>query len=113
MFKRLLMIPIVILLFTALLNAQEFASVKRITDGDTLVLTNDERVRLIGIDAPESRPKPRAKQQAGMEGRNEKTIIQMGKESTKFVKTLVKPSDDVKVENLLHTLGAQKRGCRQ
>ncbi len=80
------------------MNAQDSATVKRVTDGDTLVLTNDERVRLIGIDAPESRPNPRAKKQAGAEGKDEKTILQMGKESTKFVKTLVKPGDEVKLE---------------
>ena len=31
----------------------EPATVSRVIDGDTLVLTNGERVRLIGIDAPE------------------------------------------------------------
>ncbi len=68
------------------MNAQDSATVKRVTDGDTLVLTNDERVRLIGIDAPESRPNPRAKKQAGAEGKDEKTILQMGTESTKLSK---------------------------
>lgn len=81
-------------MLAALLHTQELATIKRITDGDTLVLTNDERVRLIGIDAPENRPNPRAKKQAGAEGKDEKTIIQMGKESTKFVKTLIKPGDE-------------------
>lgn len=91
-------LPIFIFLLAALLNAQDFATIKRVTDGNTLVLSNDERVRLIGIDAPESRPNPRVKKQAGMEGKDEKTIIQMGKESTKLVKTLVKPGDEVKLE---------------
>ncbi len=63
-----------------------------------LVFTNDERVRLIGIDAPESRPNPRAKKQARAEGKDEKTILQIGKESAKFVKTIVKPVDEVKIE---------------
>ena len=31
----------------------EFETVERVVDGDTLVLGNGERVRLIGINAPE------------------------------------------------------------
>jgi len=33
----------------------EFRTVKRIVDGDTLVLDGKERVRLIGVDTPESK----------------------------------------------------------
>ena len=92
---RTLILPIFILLLAALVNAKDLATVKRVTDGDTLVLTDGERVRLIGIDAPESRPEPRAEKQAEREGNDLKTIIAMGKEVTKFVKTLVKPGDEV------------------
>jgi len=38
---------------TASFNALEQASAVRAVDGDTIVLKNGERVRLIGIDAPE------------------------------------------------------------
>jgi micrococcal nuclease len=34
--------------------------VESVTDGDTLVLTNEARVRLIGIDAPEMKSSPRS-----------------------------------------------------
>jgi micrococcal nuclease len=30
------------------------ASVRRVVDGDTLIITNGDRIRLIGIDSPES-----------------------------------------------------------
>ncbi len=95
---RTLILPIFIIFLAASLNARDLETVKRVTDGDTLVLTNGERVRLIGIDAPESRPNPRAEKQAEKEGKDSKAIIAMGKEATKFVKTLVKPGDEVKLE---------------
>ena len=34
--------------------ASDFRTVKRVIDGDTIVLENGERVRLIGVDTPES-----------------------------------------------------------
>jgi len=36
-------------------QAQEFVRVKRVVDGDTLVLQTGERVRLIGVDTPETK----------------------------------------------------------
>ena len=33
-------------------------TVRRVVDGDTLVLENKERVRLIGVDNPETKPMP-------------------------------------------------------
>jgi micrococcal nuclease len=56
MFKaiRILSIPILILLLTALLSAQDWVKVERVIDGDTLLLTNGEKVRLIGVDTPET-----------------------------------------------------------
>ncbi len=97
-FKLGVILSVSILFLTTLLNAQDLVTVKRVTDGDTLVLTSDERVRLIGIDAPESRPNLRAEEQAAKEGRDLKAIIEMGKEATEFVKTLVNPGDEVKLE---------------
>jgi micrococcal nuclease len=36
-------------------RSDDFAVVKRVVDGDTLVLENSERVRLIGVDTPETK----------------------------------------------------------
>ena len=44
------------LLLPSVVFGQEFFSVMRVTDGDTLVLENGERVRLLGINAPELYP---------------------------------------------------------
>lgn len=41
------------LLFTPL-YAQDVVKVRRVIDGDTLLLVNGERVRLIGVDTPET-----------------------------------------------------------
>ena len=79
----------------------EPAKVINVVDGDTLKINykgKEESVRLIGIDAPESRPNKKAKSDARRSGEDLKTITAMGKEATKFVKTLVKPGDTVKIE---------------
>ena len=78
MFKaiRILTIPILILLLAALLNAQDWVVVKRVIDGDTLLLTNGERVRLIGVDTPETK-------------HPQKPVEQFGKEAYLFTQRMV------------------------
>jgi micrococcal nuclease len=82
-------------------NAQDVATVKRVVDGDTLTIIykgKEENVRLIGIDAPESRINPKAKKDAERSGKDIQTIISQGKEATQFVKTLVRRGDTLSVE---------------
>jgi len=54
----------------------QFRTVRRVVDGDTLVLENKERVRLIGVDTPESKH-PR------------KPVEYFAKEATRFTRKLV------------------------
>jgi len=54
----------------------QFRTVRRVVDGDTLVLENKERVRLIGVDTPETKH-PR------------KPVEYYGKEATAFTKKMV------------------------
>jgi micrococcal nuclease len=89
---------LIVLLLWVLSNAQDTVRVERVVDGETLLLTGAEKVRLIGIDAPESKPNPRAEKQVETQEKDLKTIISMGKESTKFVRSLVKPGDQVRIE---------------
>jgi micrococcal nuclease len=95
--KRLLLIFILVAFSSsqALSISQiEPAKVLRLVDGDTLKVNykgKEETVRLIGIDAPESRPNKKAIKDAERSGEDLKTITAMGKEATKFVKTLVRP----------------------
>ncbi len=54
----------------------QYRTVRRVVDGDTLVLENKERVRLIGVDTPETKH-PR------------KPVEYFGKEATAFTKKMV------------------------
>ena len=53
---------------------------KRVVDGDPLLLTNGERVRLIGVDTPEVRESGKLYQDAQRSGRDIKTIKALGGE---------------------------------
>ena len=82
------------------------AKVIRVIDGDTIVVKVDgkrEKVRLIGIDTPETRRNKRAKLQAREQGKRLKTIIKMGRKAKKYVKSLVKRGDKVYIELDLET----------
>jgi len=54
----------------------QFRTVRRVVDGDTLVLENKERVRLIGVDTPETK-------------HPNKPVEYYGKEATSFTKRMV------------------------
>jgi micrococcal nuclease len=62
-----------------------FRAVVRVVDGDTLLLDNRERVRLIGVDCPEI-------------GRNEVDPESPGFHATMFVYELLKPDAQVRLE---------------
>ena len=46
---------LVTLAITVTVSAQNFVRVKRVVDGDTLQLESGERVRLIGVNTPETK----------------------------------------------------------
>jgi len=81
-----------ILLIATASYAQTY-TVERVIDGDTIVVTTpegkSEKVRLIGIDAPESQPNDKAKRDAERTGKDLKTINKMGKKATEFTKSLI------------------------
>jgi len=66
----------------------EIYIVDRIIDGDTLKLTNGEKIRLIGIDTPETHPGRHAKKQTKQLGKTIEEVYAMGQEATEFVKGL-------------------------
>ncbi len=93
-----------ILLFISL-NSFAGASeciVKRIIDGDTFVcilpIDKEEKIRLIGVDAPESRMNRKTQSDIEKSGMDYETIKALGRQSTEFVKTQIKPADIVKLE---------------
>jgi micrococcal nuclease len=67
----------------------EKISVIRVIDGDTLELEDKERVRLIGIDTPETRLNSKLERDARRTERDYKTIIAMGEAATQFTRRLV------------------------
>ena len=73
-----LFIPLLVVLYTSTSNlshAQTYL-VKRVIDGDTILLRNSERVRLIGVDTPETK-------------HPSKPVEYFGKEASAFTKKMV------------------------
>ena len=60
-------IPILILFFLLSTSHAEIYKVKRVIDGDTILLINEERVRLIGVDTPETKHPQKPVQYFGRE----------------------------------------------
>ncbi len=93
---------IFILTFLSLsLHAQELSKVIKIIDGDTLWVyygIQREKIRLIGIDTPESKDNTKAKRDAERTGQDIKTITAMGKRATEYVESLVKSGDLITIE---------------
>ena len=77
--KRRLLTPfisfLILILLLFLSHAQTY-KVERVVNGDTLLLTNGERVRLIGVDTPETK-------------HPEKPVEYFGKEACQFTRGLV------------------------
>jgi micrococcal nuclease len=73
---RVLSLLVCIFFISALLNAQDLVKVKKVIDGDTLLLTNREKVRLIGVDTPETK-------------HPQKPVQRFGKEAYLFTKRMV------------------------
>ncbi len=71
--------------------------VKRVVDGDTLVLSDGRRVRLIGIDTPELHVSDKLYRQAQRSKKDIQTIISMGKRAYKFTRRLVE-GQEVRLE---------------
>jgi len=92
---------LLLILIPAIAFAQTY-TVERVIDGDTIVVTTpegkSEKVRLIGIDAPESRDNDKAKQDSKRTGQDLETINKMGQEATEFVKRWVKLGQEVRLE---------------
>ncbi len=63
--------------------------VTRAVDGDTLVLENSERVRLIGIDTPEIHESYKLTRDVQRSGTDAAVIKQMGMQAYEFTKKLV------------------------
>jgi len=75
----------------SVLIGQETDSFKvaRVVDGDTLLLSTGERVRLLGVDTPEFYYSRKLFADSRQTGQDVQTIRQLGKRASAFVKRLV------------------------
>ncbi len=89
--RRLTLLTFSVLLLVSLPSHSQdkIYKVKRVVDGDTLLLTNGERVRLIGVDTPEVHDSEKLDRDAQSTGRDIKTIKALGKKASAFTKSLV------------------------
>ncbi len=89
---KTLLFAFILTFLSSSLHAQEQVTVIKIIDGDTLWVRYGgqmEKVKLIGIDTPESKVSAKAKREAQKTGQDVETIITMGKMATKYVSGLI------------------------
>lgn len=65
-------------------------AVLRVVDGDTVDLEGLGRVRLIGMDTPESSANDRARLQARQSGREVEEVVRLGQEAKRFTESLLR-----------------------
>lgn len=70
-------------------SGEETYFIKKVIDGDTYLLHNGEKVRLLGIDTPEQYDSDKLEEDALRSGKDKKTIRKLGKLSSNYVKELV------------------------
>ncbi len=66
-----------------------FFMVERVIDGDTIVLSNGEKVRFIGIDTPEISQSSKLYEDARRTGQDIRIIQELGQEAYEFTKNLL------------------------
>jgi micrococcal nuclease len=88
--KMILMVFLWVALFAAPGFAVEFLDVTRVLDGNTLELSNGEKVRLIGVDTPpESLSDVQPGKEIKVKGEALKTLLERGKAAAQFTRRLV------------------------
>ena len=70
-------------------NTKEYIVVKRVVDGDTFLLSNGERVRLLGIDTPEKYESKKLDKDIETTHQDKKTIKKLGQLASDYVKNFV------------------------
>jgi endonuclease YncB( thermonuclease family) len=86
----LIIIPFLILTLSLSVSHAQTYKVKRVIDGDALLLTNGEYVRLIGVDTPETK-------------HPQKPVEYFGKEACQFTKRMVE-GKEVRLEYVWATI---------
>lgn len=92
---------IIILLISISAAAGEKAVVKKILDGDTIVVIirgQSINIRLIGIDSPESRVNDKALCNSNRTRKDVAIIISQGRQASVFLKSILHKGDTVFIE---------------
>jgi micrococcal nuclease len=102
--KNLLLVGIPLFLFSCYSYSEQAntCTVTKIVDGDTIYCSQgygkEEKVRLIGIDTPESNKNSKTYRDAERTGDSVESIIELGKKSTTFVKSRISVGTEVRLE---------------
>lgn len=87
--KKTIAVLFILFLLASPCLAADPLTVTRCIDGDTLQLSNGEKVRLIGVDTPESKNNAKTRRDAKGTGQDIKKITEMGKEAVAFTRKLI------------------------
>lgn len=82
-------------------QSHEKADVVRVVDGDTVVILlngQEEKVRLIGVDTPESKNNEKARRDSSKTGESVSEIVKLGKEAAQYTKSILPKGTKVTVE---------------
>ena len=100
-YLKALSLVFVLVLVSSPIYAKQKTTVTRIIDGDVIQIIYggvEKRVRLIGIDAPESRIDREALKEANMSNHDIEAIVEMGAKAKAYVNSLIKRGVFVTIE---------------
>jgi len=86
---------LIVTLFLPLFSLAFECTVEHIIDGDTFICSGS-KIRLIGVDTPESKINKRAYKQTNLG--DIRTVVRLGKIAKKFTESLIPPGTKVKLE---------------
>ncbi len=91
-------IALLLILFSASLQAQSYLEVLEVIDGDTLRVSvggKPVQLQLKGIDAPEDTDNPKLDFDRERTGLSKDALLDMGRAATAHLKTLVRPGQQI------------------
>ena len=100
-YLKALSLVFVLALVSSPVYARQKTTVTRIIDGDVIQIIYggvEKRVRLIGIDAPESRIDRKALKDANMSEHDIEAIVEMGAKAKAYVNGLIKRGNFITIE---------------
>jgi micrococcal nuclease len=93
---KTLLSVLLLLSSTLLFAADAEVELVKVEDGDTLVVNlsgKEERIQLLGMDAPEDTMNPKLKVDMARSGLSAEKLLSLGREATDYLRALIKPGD--------------------